>query len=518
MRSDSLQKPSLTDGRVALALTLLAVAVRLPGLSASFYGDEGFSLLRDSDAWITPTEDRFRPIFFTLLHLWKVLGFHGEAGLRLLPLLFGVLQVPLAFGLARRLGGSSAGAVVGVLMALNPMLVEFSQELRMYSLVPFIALAQAWAFAVAAERAEQGGEVPWKAWAGFVAAGVAGVYTHFHYWFFIVGFAAAALARRREVPLLQSLGALAAIGLLYLPDVPNLQRFAREAADQPHLRGTDLPSALPKLVSAICFGFNYFVLPRLGIERAVRGEVLETNAGLVALLAVPAALVAWGLVRQHVRRPWPALIRTGHELFTVPVVVSFAAVLATGKDFIHPKYMVFSAPFFLFFVAAGFLAIPLRPARYAAAAAGLLVCAVSILHFNEPWQYGRRESWREAAEYLRTRVDGDSVVLLLGQEKAPKRLVASPSPRSVWEYYAGDLFPWVRLLPVPDGARTADDAAPFVLHATAGKHRVFYVWSEIMANVYDPRDSVIAAARAKFGEESRTQFNPRLAVYSWIMK
>src|SRR5260370_15432126 len=126
-------------------LTLLALCVRLPGLSASLYGDEGFSVLRDSSSLLTPTEDRFRPVFFSLLYLWKKLGCHGEAGLRALPLLFGVLQIPVALRLGALLGGLEAGGVFGVPAPFNPLLIRFSPELPTYLpsplLSPFTALA-----------------------------------------------------------------------------------------------------------------------------------------------------------------------------------------------------------------------------------------------------------------------------------------------------------------------------------------------------------------------------------------
>src|SRR5260370_4056662 len=234
-----------------VGLTLLALCVRLPGLSASFYGDEGFSVLRDSSSLLTPTEDRFRPVFFSLLYLWKKLGFHGEAGLRSLPLLFGVLQVPVAFRLGALLGGLEAGVVFGVLVAFNPMLIEFSQELRMYSLAPLIALLQAWAFATAVEHSSPCRSTL-AAWAAFVAAGIAGVYTHVHYWFLLFGFGVAVLRRWRSLPLRQSIAAMTAIVLLYLPDIPNLLRFQRESASAPHLVAADFPRAPPKLVAPIC--------------------------------------------------------------------------------------------------------------------------------------------------------------------------------------------------------------------------------------------------------------------------
>jgi hypothetical protein len=514
MRPEASKKLELP---VVVALTLLAALLRWPGLSASFYGDEGFSLFRDSNALFTPTEDRFRFVFFTLLYLWKQIGFHGEVGLRLLPYLFGVLQVPVAFRLGRALGGLETAGIFAGLVAVNPLLIEFSQELRMYSMVPFLALLQALAFVHVLARAAEG-KPTIRAWLGFVAAGVVGVYTHFHYWFLIVGFAAAMARRYRELPIRQSAAALAAIGALYLPDLPNLLRFTREAADQPHLRATDLPSALPKLLTADCIGFNYFPLPHMGIDRAVRVSFLQTSPGLCLLLVVPVGLLGWQIVRLHRRGHMTSMVWLAHELFTVPALVSFLAVLVKRSDFIHPKYMVFSAPFLLLLLVAAFQSLPNVAQRAAVAATGLAVFAVSIVHFNEPTEYGRREDWRGLAATLRARLDDQSVVLWLGGPTSPPEAKPNNPPQSVWEYYGADLFPRVRTIAMPSPNATPAQVTSLIRSLTAGERHVYYVWGEIMANTGDPGGSVIASAEGLFGDEKRIQFNPRFALYEWTSR
>jgi mannosyltransferase len=500
-----------------VGLTLLAACVRLPGLSASFYGDEGFSLLRDSSELLTPTEDRFRPLFFSLLYLWKQLGFHGEAGLRALPMLFGVLQIPVGLRLGALLGGMEAGVVFSLLLALNPMLIEFSQELRMYSLAPLIALLQAWAFAAAAERSSAGRSTV-GAWAAFVLAGVAGVYTHFHYWFVMAGFGVAALVRWRSLPLRQSIAAMAAVVLLYLPDVPNLLRFQREAASAPHLVAADLPSALPKLVAAVCVGFNYFNLPHLGIDRAIRASALRSNLALALLAALPAVILASRLVSVHRRADLRPLANMSHELFAVPALVSFLAVIVLGRDFIHPKYMSSTAPFLLLLVTAAYLAISRPVNRLIVALAGAAVCGIAIVHFNQPEKYGRREDWRGAAGMLRSVLDDDSTLLWLGNANSPSRLSLREPPQSLWEYYAPDLFPRIRVVPIPGPAATVHDVEPILAPLVSGKRGVYYLWSEIGANVTDPHDVLVKAARETLGRENVTQLNPRLVLYRWEAK
>ena len=337
---------------------MVALLLRLPGLGASFYGDEGFSLLRDSNAWLTPTDDRFRPVYFTLLYLWKQLGFHGEVGLRSLSLLFGVLQVPVGYALGRRLAGKRFAVALALLLCVDPILVEFSQELRMYSLVALVALLQAWAFVVATAR-EAEGRPALGPWLGFVLAGIVGVYTHLHYWFLLVGFGVAIL-RRRGIALRPGVAAMAAIATAYLPDVPNVIRFGREGGEQAHLMATDLPSALPKLVVAYLVGFNYPQLPDMGLDRAIRPSVLGPNLGLAVLAGVPVLVIGVKLVRMYASRKPGSALWLGIELFAVPVAVSFATAAVTGRNFVHPKYMIFSAPFLVVTLSAGFLALGRR--------------------------------------------------------------------------------------------------------------------------------------------------------------
>jgi len=503
------------EALLLFALILLTVAVRLPGIGASFYGDEGFSLLRDSNQLLTTTEDRFRPLYFSLLYLWRSLGFHGEFGLRGLSLLFGVLQIPVGYLLAKRLAGPRAGFVFGLLLALDPMLIEFSQELRMYSLVPLVALMQAWAFAAVAARSAERKPVL-GAWLGFVLAGAVGVYSHFHYWFLLAGFGFAVLRRRRELDLKQGLSALFAIVVLYLPNVSNVLRFQREAGGAPHLLATDLASALPKLIVACSVGFNYFSLPDLGMDRAVRLSSLAPNIALTICVAIPALLVGWQLVRLiRTRQPGP-VFWLAVELFVVPAAVSFLAVVVTHKNFVHPKYMVFSAPFLPLLLCAGYLATRERAARLALAATSIFVFAVAIVHFNQPERYGRRENWRGAAEYLRPALGSNALLLRLGNVGTGESVTLSNgTPRSLWEYYAADLFGRTKTVSLPTADAGPQALVPVIERVTRDKRDIYYLWSEIGRNFDDPNDALLAAARSVLIDEDKRQFNPRFILFHW---
>ena len=159
------------------------------------------------------------------------------------------------------------------------MLIEFSVELRMYSLVALLALLQALTLLRVLER-----PTLWR-WGAFVLVGLIGVYTHLHYWLFMAGFALTFLRERRVVPLWKGAAALGTVLLLYLPNLPNIAKFIAVRSGE---YGVDLPSALPKLFAAVTLGFNYFALGDQAVNRAVGSADLAQNAFLIALAAVPA--------------------------------------------------------------------------------------------------------------------------------------------------------------------------------------------------------------------------------------
>ena len=82
------------------------------------------------------------PFWQLIMHYWS-LGFgQSEFALRLLSVLAGVVALPLVWQLVRRLGLASWTALTAVLLTTTaPVLVYYSQEARMYTLVGALALA-----------------------------------------------------------------------------------------------------------------------------------------------------------------------------------------------------------------------------------------------------------------------------------------------------------------------------------------------------------------------------------------
>lgn len=132
------------------ALTILAAILRLSTLGAqSFWYDEAFTPVHVLHPNLTATlrsvvhTENTPPLWYLIA--WadsRVLG-SGEYALRLPSALAGIATVPVAWAIGRELTARRATAVaMAAFVAVNPLLVWYSQEARAYALfVLFAALA-----------------------------------------------------------------------------------------------------------------------------------------------------------------------------------------------------------------------------------------------------------------------------------------------------------------------------------------------------------------------------------------
>lgn len=135
-----------TPAASLLAVVVLALSVRLYELGHdAFWLDEAWSLWFTEQSWRylwfeVPRFEVHPPLFYSLLKLWTFFGV-SEFSTRLLPALFGTATAGLAFAASRAAlpGRSSLVAAVaaGSYLALHPLQIHYSQELRAYSMMAF---------------------------------------------------------------------------------------------------------------------------------------------------------------------------------------------------------------------------------------------------------------------------------------------------------------------------------------------------------------------------------------------
>ncbi len=205
---------------VLAALTALGIAIRFASLDVqSYHHDEVITAARvipgnfaDMLRAVANSESN-PPLYYVLAWGWAKLFGAGEVGLRSLSALFGAVTVPLVYCIGRELASRRAGLIAAALVAVNPMLIWYSQEARSYALLVLLCAASLLFFARAL-RTRSGRDL--ALW-GLLSA--LALYSHY-FAFFAVGIEALWLLvalRSRWRVVLPAVGCVAVAGLALAP-------------------------------------------------------------------------------------------------------------------------------------------------------------------------------------------------------------------------------------------------------------------------------------------------------------
>lgn len=127
---------------IVVGLTLLGAVLRFATLGLqAYHHDEivtasrilrvGFGHAMDAVGF----SESAPPLYYALAWFWTQVTGTGEWGLRSLSALAGVATIPVAYFIGRELRGRRAGLLGAALVAVNPMLLWYSQEARAYALL-----------------------------------------------------------------------------------------------------------------------------------------------------------------------------------------------------------------------------------------------------------------------------------------------------------------------------------------------------------------------------------------------
>ncbi len=126
------------------AIVFLGGALRLVGIGTeSFWADEVHSIVtarRPYDEILTTTIGNNQPFYFLVLRGWVSLFGEGETAARMPSLIFGVLTIPATYLLARQFMTRPGSLLAAAFVAVAPVMVWYSQEARMYSLLALLVV------------------------------------------------------------------------------------------------------------------------------------------------------------------------------------------------------------------------------------------------------------------------------------------------------------------------------------------------------------------------------------------
>lgn len=309
-----------------LVLITLALIVRFHGISIPvIWYDEAYSLLLSERSpaliWSTTAGDVHPPLYYVILHFWmKVLG-NSALSARSLSALADVGTLLLCTKLMSLIATRRAACFAGVLLALLPISVRYSQEVRMYALLGF------WLMGATVALVCWGRQPRLKRYPViYVLLMTAAFYTHYFaalcvlvHWLYWSGLGSGDSAL---LPVRKWLMANAVIVALFSPWLPHFIRQAWHRKGLEWIEPTTL-DMLPGLVS------QYTVMLS-ATDGGLRGAL-----SISMLMIVFCAMVLWK--GDHDRRSRLLIV----HYFYIPVIRVF--LLSLAVPVFYGRYLVFAA-------------------------------------------------------------------------------------------------------------------------------------------------------------------------------
>ena len=397
----------------ALAIILLGAMLRFYQLGRdSLWLDEIITQRRtqrtvfDMVRWVWTYEEH-PPLFYLLAYQNRLWG-TSEFAARLPSAAAGILTIPVLMVFARKLWGRPAGLIAGLLLAMWPVHLYFSQEARQYALLTLFLSASAYWF----YRGVTGGER--RAWLGYALATLGALYTHYFalLWLavqigFMIAYAMTLAVRRGLGGFKKSwrrtffpfLLALVGVIILFSPWLPSVVNHSRRMAHLP-ARGVQ-------------------VIASETVFKLINGTLLFFAQDSVDFMHIVILLLAAGVVVGMLRKRWLALaflLSLSFGPILALAALSFSHAYADRYLFplLIPTILLITAavqPFFLLL-----LGFTKRRRGVAVAGMTILMLVMIVIFFRPVQRYYAREKtdWRDAARFLASHMGPDDVVLVDG--------------------------------------------------------------------------------------------------------
>jgi mannosyltransferase len=371
---------------IVVGLTVFAAVLRFATLGVqSYHHDEivtASRILRDG-FWQAMDAVGFSesapPLYYAIAWLWTQVTGTGEVGLRSVSALAGIATVPVAFLLGAELSSRRAGIMAAALVAVNPMLVWYSQEARGYALFVLLSAVSLLYFVRALDHGRRRDSVGWG-----IASALA-LATHYFAAFPIAAEALWLLRRRgRETGgAFPGLWITAAAGLLLAPLLVHQASFAHAE----WISNFSLWHRLWETGLTFALGETGDIIARTEHPLLMIVPALAAIAGLVLVLTRGS-----GRERRAARTPLTLAAVT----VLVPLVIG---LLDSSKDYVLARNLLPALVPLLVALAVGF-SLPSARRRGAALATILIAYSLGFSVWASLSPALQRPNWESVADAI----------------------------------------------------------------------------------------------------------------------
>jgi mannosyltransferase len=407
---------------IVAGLTLAGAVLRFATLGVqSYHHDEVVTASRilRSDFWHAMNAVGFSesapPLYYALAWLWTQLTGTGEFGLRSLSALAGVATIPVAYLIGSELRGRAAGLMAAALVAVNPMLLWYSQEARAYALLALLCSVSL-LYCVRAQRS--GSRRDFIAWGVASALALA---THYFAVFTLLAEAVILLRRRGR----QSLAGLWIVALA--------------AAALAPLAIHQMSYGHAEWIGNFTLGHRLWETAATFFTGETADIIGRPNRPGLAFVPLALALGALLLLARRADREERRAVAIPLGVFLVAIAVPVAlALVSTSKDYVLARNVI---PAVVPLLTAIAIAVTLPAARQPGTVLGVGLLAYSLGFCI----------WASASPDLQ-RPDWNAVAERLGEPEGPRATVTWTIGEAPLRYYlstgafqvkAAEGYPWL---------------------------------------------------------------------------
>lgn len=400
-----------------IGIMSLATVLRLYQLGTeSVWIDEMLSI-RDAEEF-TLSIPYTRPLFYALLKFWMLFG-SSDAWLRSLAVLFGLGSILLTYQLGKVLVSKPVGYVAAFLMAISPLFINHSQEIRMYSLISFLSILGTLVLVRMLQNPTYG------KWGGWVAARVLLVISNPNNLLILAAdglLAAWTFRRQRKWLVFFGLGFLI-MGLFLVPIVLSLTvggEVEQFGEDQTVSEGRGISLLhLGGMVAqlTVYYPLRYLLessqievsksnLDNIGALQQFFGNLdwLLLLCGVATLIVSGLSILAIVAIYKHRTKPLVWLLVWAIVPLVFMIMGSFVHVAIWS-----PRYLLFIAPYLLILLSMGFVILWHWRQKLAIVAA-VVYCAATIGCLYDYYTVLYRNDWKGATTYIEQNVNpGDAI-------------------------------------------------------------------------------------------------------------
>lgn len=423
-----------------LAILLLALGLRIPLLSGSFWLDEAAQAIESA----RPLSQQFDiipdfqpPLMHLITHFAMIIS-HQEWWTRLISAVIpGLVSIIAGYLIGKKLFNKAAGVLTGILLATSSFHIFYSQELRPYSLaamwgiLSWLALINLWLERDKKETAISKGLV--KNWLPYTIFTVFGLFSSYTYPFVLLSQLIMTVFLYKD----SFKNHLISAGIAAISFLPWLPTFLKQLQAGQTLRtampGWDqvvsLPQleALPLVIGKLVFG-------------VIRLDVSTVFIAISLFLFLLSSFLVFKLAQNHNTTLKNAFSQENKKFF-IPVLAAVLPLLLTWLisfwvPVVRPKRLLFIQPFIYLFIADLVTSHWNIKKRLGQILAVLLFAAFLSINIYSTSQYYsqpslQRENWRSLRQLVRTRFPERETIIVFGFSE----------PLAPWIWYDNDRFP-----------------------------------------------------------------------------